>query len=152
MKLRKILASDLAQVAAICDYWKSAHFNWPAAKLATEIDNSEGFVMEAEGGKLGAFVLMRSLPDSVELTVLAVASNNLRNGSMSLLMEHLIDAHGKQREFWLEVHEQNLAARNFYEKWSFELVGRRQKYYADGGAAILYSRRISKGPCVKGHL
>jgi ribosomal protein S18 acetylase RimI-like enzyme len=44
-------------------------------------------------------------------------------------------------EFWLEVHQENLPAQNFYEKAQFEAVGTRPYYYRDGGAALLYTKK-----------
>ena len=39
---------------------------------------------------------------------------------------------------FLEVRENNIKARNFYEKHGFNLFGIRKKYYADGENAALY--------------
>lgn len=45
----------------------------------------------------------------------------------------------QRREIWIEVHENNHPARSLYEKLGFLQVGKRPRYYSDGGAGILYS-------------
>lgn len=44
-------------------------------------------------------------------------------------------------EVWLEVHEGNLAAQALYRRLGFLDVGRRSRYYRDGGAAVLMAAK-----------
>jgi len=132
-------AHDVLMISEICQQLKSPHFNWPLEKLQAELQSSKGLVCEIQN-QVVAFLLFRELMDVLDITALGVALSWQRSGRMGALFQALIDAHGKQKELWLEVHEHNLAACNFYEKWSFGVVGKRSKYYLDGGAAVLYSR------------
>jgi ribosomal protein S18 acetylase RimI-like enzyme len=93
------------------------------------------------GNDLAGFVLFKTAVDHVDITFLATAPAFQKQGIMTKILKELrkkIPA----LPFWLEVHENNLTARNFYEKLEFKEVGRRSKYYADNGTAVLYSTSI----------
>ena len=60
---------------------------------------------------------------------------------MEQLLSELIAQQPAETELWLEVHEANGPARKLYEKVCFVEVGKRPRYYADGGTAVLYNLR-----------
>ena len=55
---------------------------------------------------------------------------------MEKLLSSLIKKY-PQFEFWLDVHEDNVRALGVYKKLGFVASGCREKYYKDGGAAVL---------------
>ena len=99
------------------------------------------------GEDLAAFILFRKLlPEQSEISYLASGKLFQNQGIMTKLfkkfraeLEKSAPANG---EIWLEVHEQNLAARALYDKLGFKAVGRRNHYYSDSGHAILYSLKL----------
>lgn len=91
------------------------------------------------GLELLSFILYRELPEAREITVLATSANARRQGCMTALLTHALAHRSAEKPYWLEVHEQNQAARQLYERLGFEQVGRRPRYYPDEGAAILYN-------------
>jgi ribosomal-protein-alanine N-acetyltransferase len=102
--------------------------------------------MESETGRLEAFVLFRDVGVAWEISFLAVAPELRGQGRMRtlllLLQERLRETPCQQPQglaIWLEVHEANGPALNLYAKVGFREVGRRPRYYSDGGAAILFS-------------
>ena len=46
------------------------------------------------------------------------------------------------REVFLEVREKNSVARNLYEKFGFNIVSVRKKYYNDGENAVIYKKEL----------
>ena len=46
------------------------------------------------------------------------------------------------REVFLEVREKNSVARNLYEKFGFNIVSVRKKYYNDGENAVIYRKEL----------
>ena len=46
----------------------------------------------------------------------------------------------KKENISLEVNENNISARNLYEKYKFEIVGMRKKYYNGKDNAIIMTR------------
>lgn len=115
-----------------------AGFYWPMVDLQEEIWVTEGWGA-FKNQKLQAFALYREAGPIWEITVLATDPEARRQGWMEQLLQRMIDAKNHQGEIWLEVHEQNSAARKLYEKLGFRSVGERPRYYRDGARALLYS-------------
>lgn len=112
---------------------------WSLAHVAEECRSHHGWVSVAPDNKIEAFILYREGVDSVEITFLATSIDARGHGRMHSLLLHLVRNLKPGNAVWLEVHENNLPARRLYEKIGFQEVGRRPKYYADGGAAVLYN-------------
>ena len=82
-------------------------------------------------GKPRGFVICRSSGQEGEILSLAVAPGVRRNGLGSALLD-AAKAHAMTREIealFLEVAEDNMAARRLYENSGFKIVGRRPRYY-----------------------
>ena len=82
-------------------------------------------------GKTMGFVICRSSGQEGEILSLAVAPGVRRNGLGSALLD-AAKAHAMTREIealFLEVAEDNMAARRLYENSGFKIVGRRPRYY-----------------------
>jgi [ribosomal protein S18]-alanine N-acetyltransferase len=93
-----------------------------------------------------AFLLWRDLGAAWEIGFLATAADARGRGLMSKLLDCFLRHLPEGKEIWLEVHEQNLAAIQLYQKMGFREVGKRPRYYADGGSAILLSFGPNFGP------
>lgn len=82
------------------------------------------------------------LPDEAHITTIAIdpAWRGRRLGEW-LVIHLLADAvaHGEERA-GLEVRPSNAPARTLYEKYGFEVVKRRRRYYADGEDAVVMAR------------
>lgn len=85
------------------------------------------------------FILIRVVADEAEILTLAVRPAARRQGTGARLTTQaaaLARAQGAARLF-LEVAEDNVAARGLYAALGFELAGRRRGYYARGdGPAV----------------
>ena len=141
--IRALQPSDFSAVQALI---KDIHaeqgllpeFYWPADMVDEEWERARVFgFFGAEG--LRAVILYREIPHVWEISLLATAPSAKRQGVMQLLLQHFLDARGRDRDVWLEVHEKNLAAQKLYEKLGFRRTGRRGQYYQDRGTAYLYS-------------
>ncbi|MBI5844071.1 MAG: ribosomal protein S18-alanine N-acetyltransferase [Deltaproteobacteria bacterium] len=89
-------------------------------------------------------IVLRTAADEAEVMRIAVAAGHRRGGLGSLLLEKGL-ALAKNRcavTAFLEVRETNRAAVSFYEAHSFELTGKRPRYYSDTGEAALVMARI----------
>jgi len=113
---------------------------WNLRLLEIELDNGKGIGL-VENGKLAAFVLFRVLPAALDVVILGTHPDRQRQGLMGRLLRHWMSIKPADKEIWLEVHEGNLGAQNLYKKLGFRQVGRREKYYRDGAAAVLYNFR-----------
>lgn len=118
---------------------------WDAAAFAGLLDQEGVFAVEAPDG----FILMRAVAGEAEILTLAVRPPARRRGLGGQLVElGALGAadRGADRVF-LEVAEDNTAARVLYARAGFEEAGRRRGYYArpDGSRrdALLLALNLS---------
>jgi ribosomal-protein-alanine N-acetyltransferase len=95
------------------------------------------------------FSVSRLAADEAEILSIAVAESHRGRGlSHNLLLTHLGHLAGRGvRTVFLEVEENNPPARRLYERAGFTVVGRRERYYRQGGGeplnALLMRRDLS---------
>ncbi len=110
---------------------------WTRDLLKHELGIGQGVGLKVDGFGLAAFVLFRLYDKHREITVLATHPERHRRGDMAFLMSYMLERRSPSEGIWLEVHAQNNAALALYESLGFQQVGRRTKYYRDGGDAVL---------------
>lgn len=124
---------------------------WDAASIATLAGPPGGFAVLALAGEQPVgFVLARVAAEDAEILAIGVLPEARRGG----LGRHLVEAavEGSARlgatALFLEVAEDNDAARALYKTCGFYSVGRRPGYYrrADGRVAALVLRHAVTGP------
>jgi ribosomal-protein-alanine N-acetyltransferase len=101
---------------------------WPSSAFA-DLLAQPGVLLEA---RADGFVLIRLAADEAEILTLAVRPAARRTGLASRLVEAVsrrAAGMGATRLF-LEVAEDNAAARALYDRLGFEPAGRRPRYYA----------------------
>ena len=126
-------SSDLARVLEI----ETASFAtpWSSRTFLNLLRRPNAALLVAEyvhGAILGYAVLWFAGPEA-ELGDLAVAPDLRGRGVGSALVDAVIrEAAGRgATEIYLEVRESNEAAHKLYERHGFEVVSRRDDYYAD---------------------
>jgi len=110
---------------------------WTRDLLKQELEIGQGLGLKVDGFGLAAFVLFRLYDTHREVTVVATHPDRQRKGDMSFLLSYTLDRRSPSERIWLEVHAQNLPALALYQRLGFAEVGRRPKYYRDGGDAVL---------------
>ncbi len=113
---------------------------WPERSFRFEITENEAsrcwvaeILDEENQPTLVGMIVLWLIVDEVHIATFAVDPHYRRHGiARRLLAYTLLDASqsGGQKAF-LEVRKGNLAARNLYQKFGFEEVGVRKKYYQD---------------------
>lgn len=121
---------------------------WASGELAVLLAQRgcEALVVEAAGGDLIGFLLLRRAADEAEVLTLGVAPERRRRGlAGSLLSAGLASlwASGVGACF-LEVAADNAAALALYDRLGFRPVGRRQQYYRDGGDALVLRLTVAR--------
>lgn len=102
-------------------------------------------VVESAGRVAAASVLLYRRNTSVaRLYSIAVGPALRGHGLSRLLLEHAIEsAHGRRAALLrLETREDNVRAEGLFESCGFSRFGRREAYYDDGAAALLYERTL----------
>jgi ribosomal-protein-alanine N-acetyltransferase len=94
---------------------------------------------------LGGMILARVTEDEAEVLTLAVAPEVRRQGVAGALLAAAMATAREQaaRTMVLEVAIGNAAARALYERAGFVEAGRRPRYYADGGDALILRARLA---------
>jgi len=111
---------------------------WNRDLLKQELQIGQGVGLVVEGFGLAAFVLFRTYDNHHrEITVLATHPDRHRRGDMNFLLSSILEKRSPQERIWLEVHDRNEPALALYANMGFQNVGRRPKYYRDGGDAVL---------------
>lgn len=142
ISLRPLKVSDAPTVLAI--YLSAGGPNFPIWSLegteASILIPPGGYGAFLANGELIAYALFHFNYDEVAVTNVATRPDYQGQGIMSALFKKVVEMAG-EKPLFLEVHETNLKARKFYEKFDFKEIGRRPKYYKDNTDAIMYSTR-----------
>lgn len=140
----------IASLHAIC-----FEDSWHTELLAKILSTPGTFgLFSRPSGKAIGFVLCRSSGQEGEILSLAVAPSLRRGGLGGALLDAAM-THAAQQAIaalFLEVAEDNMAARRLYQKFGFTTVGRRPKYYRrrygpSVDALTLRCKLNSIGPC-----
>lgn len=129
----------MIRFATPADYsWMSAlhgqHFprGWNEEEVRELAGQRAGYAFVAEqDGQPAGYILLRELVDEAEIITLVVRETSKRQGMALALLNFsraTLSAKGIKTLF-LEVADDNTAARALYEKSGFQLIGRRKGYY-----------------------
>lgn len=151
IQVRPATAADLPRLAEI--HAGAFPHPWSASDLDVLLDTEgrRALLVEDEDGVAG-FILTQTVADEGEILTLAVLPARRRGGVGRALVLAAVEAcrtAGVAR-LWLEVAEDNAAARGLYAQAGFIDAGRRRGYYRrdDGGAAdaVVLRRNLNSPP------
>jgi [ribosomal protein S18]-alanine N-acetyltransferase len=127
----------------------SFHRGWGENEFESMLSERNTLVHRLRLGRTTiGFAVSRIGADEAEILSIAVDAGHRGKGfSRSLLLTHLGHLAGRGvRSIFLEVEENNQPARRLYERAGFAIVGRRERYYRQGGEqlnALLMRRDLS---------
>jgi ribosomal-protein-alanine N-acetyltransferase len=148
--IRKMTVEDVPAAHAI-DV-SSFTLPWPERSFRFEVTDNPAarcWVAEMDGRVVGLLVLWM-IVDEAHIASLATHPEFRRQGiAKQLLVEALDNAYSEgARTAFLEVRAGNDAARRMYQKFGFEEVGRRERYYKDNNedAILMTLNRLPLAP------
>lgn len=132
---------DAAALLAALDQDARGAAGWNAAAFADLLAMPGALALASEAG----FVLARVAADEAEIIMLAVRPDLRRAGHGRALLQAAMQAAGSQgaARLFLEVAEDNAAARALYAGFGFQVLGRRAQYYGTVDALVLGLRLSS---------
>ncbi len=141
-KIRKAKLSDADIISKLeIDIFKNSA--WSVNNILYEIRNNSNniFVVEENNQGIIGYIFIRIIKPEAHILNIAVAKDYRRIGVGTELFEFGIDYIKKKgcKEVFLEVKENNTAAKRLYEKFGFKKIGIRKKYYADNENALIYA-------------
>jgi ribosomal-protein-alanine N-acetyltransferase len=148
--------TPVVEAAAIRDaprlaqlHGSSFHRGWGESEFEYMLTERNTLVHRLRvGRKTIGFAVSRMAADEAEILSIAIDAGYRGKGlSRTLLLTHLGHLAGRGvRTIFLEVEENNHPARRLYERAGFNVVGRRDRYYRQGGEqlnALLMRRDLS---------
>ena len=154
IEIKSLISNEVSEVAAL-DRVCLGGF-WADDAYLREIDSDKSSLVglhlsEFENGNSSQMIGMGCLWSIVEeahITLLAIHPDYRRQGLGQLLLLYLLkDAIARKLEWaTLEVNENNLAAVRLYQKYGFEIAGKRKNYYQPAGddALVLWLKQIQQ--------
>jgi ribosomal-protein-alanine N-acetyltransferase len=139
MSIRKMNSADIPAVLRIQGELAFQDWNERQYELEIKAPYTYAVVYETETGIVG-YAVFHLLGADSELLSIAVSESAQRGGIGSQLLRSGLSQLDLDKTdcCFLEVRENNIKARRFYESHGFNLFGIRKKYYADGENAALY--------------
>jgi ribosomal-protein-alanine N-acetyltransferase len=140
--LNAVTTADAPALAALHAAAFAPAERWGADAIGLMLDLPGVFGLHIPGA---GFVLARVAADEAEILTLAVVPAARRRGHAGALLACAMAAavlRGAAAMF-LEVSEQNAAARALYAAAGFAEAGRRRRYYPDGADALVLRRDLA---------
>lgn len=115
---------------------------WKPSILKSELENTNSkYIVAKENNIIVGFAGIILLPDDAEITNIVTKKNERKKGIGNLLLAKIIEmAKYERNNISLEVNEKNVPAIKLYEKYGFEKVGIRKKYYNGIDNAIIMTK------------
>ena len=145
--LQKMDIKDLDEVSSI--ETSDSLTPWSKNMFVEEIRNPLAycFVMKTEDGSkqpVIGFICFRNITEESELLNIGVHPDYRQLGIGKKLMQFYIDFSRQRgiKTFYLEVHSSNQSAIHLYQLFSYQLSGRRKKFYQGKFDALLMMKKI----------
>ncbi|RSN71553.1 ribosomal protein S18-alanine N-acetyltransferase [Actinomadura sp. WAC 06369] len=127
---------------------------WTEQMLREELAGQPGtrryVVAETPGGEVVGYAGLASAGGQADVQTIGVAPGRRGAGIGALLLTELIDEAVRRGSegLFLEVRVDNAPARRLYERFGFEQIGIRERYYqpADVDAAVMFRRLRERPP------
>lgn len=117
------------KVAAVYDILSDVYDKspWTKEQILSDMqqDNVDYFFVEVDKTAIG-FLAIQQLVGELEITNIAVKKAHQGEGWGSQLLAHLDHV---DFPIFLEVRASNTSAQALYQKFDFEVIGKRQRYY-----------------------
>lgn len=139
LKTKKMTLDDLNCIKNILITDFDNFWNYDILKQELECSNSHFVIAENENNEIVGFAGLKVIVDEADIMNIVVKKSFRHNGIGSILLENLISyaKDNNLKTITLEVNEHNLSAIHLYDKFNFDHIGIRKKYYNDSDAIIM---------------
>ena len=145
-KIDKMSLKDLTSIKDILTTEFDDFWNYEILKSELESGNSYFFVVKNTLDEVVGFAGIKVILDEADIMNIVVKKDFRNKKIGSLLLEHLI-SYSKSinlKNITLEVNKNNLSAIKLYEKFAFDRLGIRKKYYNGKDDAIIMSKSFNR--------
>lgn len=145
LKVEKMTSNNLENIKDVLvsdfdDFW-----NYDILKQELECSNSY-FLIAKNDNEIVGFAGLKVIVDEADIMNIVVKKSFRHNGIGSILLENLISyaRANNLKTITLEVNEHNLSAIRLYDKFNFDHIGIRKKYYNGESDAIIMSKILGE--------
>ncbi|WP_055482893.1 ribosomal protein S18-alanine N-acetyltransferase [Sphaerimonospora mesophila] len=122
---------------------------WSEAMMRGELreqPRTRHYVVAETGGEIVGYAGLAAAADQADVQTIAVAAGHRRSGIGAALMNALLAEAVRRgaRSVFLEVRADNAPAQAMYERFGFEPLGLRRRYYDDGTDAITMVKELDR--------
>lgn len=143
LKIEKMTLTDLNSIQNILFTEFDNFWTYSTFKQELECENSY-FIVAKNSNEIVGFAGLKVIVDEADIMNIVVKKSFRHNGIGSILLEYLI-SYAKDKNLktiTLEVNEHNLSAIRLYDKFNFDHIGIRKKYYNGESDAIIMSKNL----------
>lgn len=144
LKIKKMTLNDLNSIQNILFTEFDNFWTYSAFMQELKCENSYFILAQNESNEIVGFAGLKIIIDEADIMNIVVKKDLRHNGIGSILLEKLIN-YAKSLNLkivTLEVNEHNLSAIRLYDKFNFDHIGIRKKYYNGESDAIIMSKKI----------
>lgn len=144
LKIEKMTLDDLNSIKDIIISDFDNFWNYNILKEELECSNSYFVIAKNNNNEIVGFAGFKIIVDEANIMNIVVKKSFRHNGIGSILLDYLI-SYAKDKNLktiTLEVNEHNLSAIRLYDKFNFDHLGIRKKYYNGESDAIIMSKKI----------
>ena len=143
-KINKMTIEDLESIKNILASDFDNFWSFDVLEDELECDNSYVIVAKSTDNTIVGFAGLKTILDEADIMNIVVKKDFRHNGIGSILLENLINysKNMNMKTITLEVNENNLSAISLYDKFSFDKLGIRKKYYNGESDAIIMSKKL----------
>ena len=143
LRIEKMTLTDLNSIQNILFTEFDNFWTYSTFKQELECENSY-FIVAKNSNEIVGFAGLKVIVDEADIMNIVVKKSFRHNGIGSILLEYLI-SYAKDKNLktiTLEVNEHNLSAIRLYDKFNFDHIGIRKKYYNGESDAIIMSKNL----------
>lgn len=144
LEIKKMALNDLQQIKDILSSDFDDFWNYDILKEELECSNSYFIIAKNDNNEIVGFAGLKIIVDEADIMNIVVKKSFRHNGIGSILLENLI-SYAKDKNLktiTLEVNEHNLSAIRLYDKFNFDNIGIRKKYYDCESDAIIMRKKL----------
>lgn len=143
-KISKMSIEDLESIKNILVSDFDNFWSYDTLEEELECDTSYVIVAKNVENTIVGFAGLKVILDESDIMNIVVKKEFRHHGIGSILLENLINYSKNMnlKTITLEVNENNLSAIRLYDKFSFDKLGIRKKYYNGESDAIIMSKQL----------
>ena len=143
IKIKKMNLEDFEKIKE--NLQKDFDDFWKPSILKSELESKDSiYIVAKKDEEIIGFAGIKIFPDDIEIMNIVTKKIERKKGIGKLLLDKIIEISRKiEKEYIsLEVNEKNIIEISLYEKFGFEKIGFRKKYYNGIDNAIIMRKKF----------